>query len=151
MGEDINYDSFGFIVIRLMHADVGYRGRRWVLRARAKFSNYRHKCILMSDQPASPSLRFHSAHLVSLINFVLRLLSATRLSLRFHRADCPLSRSSLSNSFISALAFLPPRPISDPLCVFRFSFLSIRNPVLCVNIVRQSKDTWRALLRRSRF
>lgn len=148
MGEDINYDSFGFIVIRLMYVGVGYRGRR--VCARAKFSDYRHKCILMSDQRVSPI-----AFLISIayISFLLLISSyglsgsqsATRLRLCFHRMDCPLSRSSFSAPLSPALASFPAT------ILHRFSFLSIRNSVLYVNIVRQSKDTWRALLRRSRF
>lgn len=73
MGEDINYDSFGFIVIRLMRAGVGYRGecsRRVVRLSPQVHPNAR------PPESASPSplSHFHSTHLVSLINFVLWLL-----------------------------------------------------------------------------
>lgn len=116
MGEDINYDSFGFIVIRLMHADVGYRGRR--VCARARFSpTIATSASLMSDQrSASTSLppplsHFHSTHFVSLINFVLRPLR--RLAIR-HSSPSPFPPCGLPSltifflySFISRARLFP--------------------------------------------
>lgn len=123
MGKDTNYDSFGFIVIRLMHAGVGYPR----VGARAKFSDYRHKCILMSDQRVSHRLsHFHSTHFVSLINFVLRPL---RLAIRHSSPFPPRGLPSLTIfflcSFISRAQLFPCR---DPPST---SFLSSRFVTRC--------------------
>jgi len=120
--------------------------------APSSLCDYRHKCILMFEQRISLRISY-CLFLISIAHISFLLLissyglsdsqSATRL--RFQRADCPLSRSSFSTPLSPALASFPATILR------RLSFLSIRNSVLYVNIVRQSKDTWRALLRRSRL
>ena len=74
MGKDINYDSFGFIVIRLIYVGVGYRDR-------AAPAGLRSRQVLWLSPQVHPNVRparlshhlshFHSTHFVSLINFVL--------------------------------------------------------------------------------
>jgi len=128
MDGDINYDSFGFTVIGLMHAR---RGLPRAGRNPARFLDYRHKCSLM-PVPLSLSLflfpsvsHFHSTHLVSLINFVLRsTIQHSSPSTRFHPGDCPLSRSPPPPLCLSLYlrGRVSPPSLSDT-SVFRLFFL----------------------------
>lgn len=125
MDKDINYDSFGFIVIGLMHTSVGYtmglRSRQVLQLSPQVYPNVR-------PASASPSVLLIS---ISRIPFLLLISSygssstsqstGSFLRLRFYHADCLLSRSSFSYSFIFAFVpFLLPDPLSADFLPSRF-------------------------------
>lgn len=106
-------------------------------------------------RPASAS---PSAFLISIARIPFLLLissycsSPTSQSTARSSVSVSTTRIALSHDLLSLIPLSSRSPLSPPRSsVCRLSSLSIRNSVLCVNIVRRSKDTWRALLQRSRF